>query len=1101
MLACPTPGRGDNFFELGGNSLHALRVLSRVREKFQVGIPLRVLFDSATLAQLASEISAQLAVAADHELQELVRSRQQGPVPLSYSQERMWLIQAMNPATSAYNMAAALWLRGELDVTALSRSVDELLRRHEILRTRIQTHEGAPVQVVDPWRRDTLHCVDMRGAAHARDAAVELVTAGANAVYDLERDPACRAWLVRTADDTHLLAFGMHHVAGDQWSLGILGRELALLYAHGANADAAGLAPLPVSYADFSRWQRGPDFTRHYNHQLEFWRTRLAGLPALAMPTDHPRPALWTMNGATLERQLPADLLRRLEQLARDSDCTGFMVLFAAFTSLLSRVAGQCDIAVGVPVANRSHHSTENIVGTFVNTIVLRTDLAGNPSFRELLGRIRDTTLDAFANQDVPFDRLVQEIGQRGDRSRPPLAQVMFNVANAPMRGIELPGIEARDQLLQRGGSQFEFSFSIDTERTERLFVQYNTDLFEPESMERLADQYVQLLESAIGLPQTRIGDLVLLPPEQRAALKRFNETDRPDWRALTVPRLFCEQVRRAPQRVAVCCGEQSLTYRELDERSESLARQLHAAGAAPGVVVAVCLQRSVELLVALLAVQKSGAAYLPLDRDFPAARLNFMLADSSAAILVTAGALPSGVVPPAGTSLLDIAEHSGVDERSASGTEPAPDDTAYVIYTSGSTGLPKGVVVTHASLANLLCSMRERPGMRESDVLAAVTTISFDIAGLELYLPLIVGARIELVTGQQSGNGEALAQMLDRRGVTVMQATPATWRILVESGWRGNRTFRAWCGGEALSRCLADDILERAGELWNLYGPTETTIWSTVARIDRDRTPISIGEPLANTTVHVVDDAGGLCPVGVAGEICIGGVGVARGYLARDALTAERFVADPFAQAAGLRMYRTGDRGYRASDGRLYCLGRADQQVKVRGFRIELGEIEQALGEHPAVLHAVVTVHEARADDRRIVAYVVFRDGEQATASDIKRFLQDRLPRHCIPALVMFLQTLPMTPNAKVDRNALPDPFCAQDTGPGDSDPPMSETEGWLAGVWREVLRVPAVAPRDNFFDLGGHSLLALRVARLVESAGVGSWIRACCSSTTCAA
>ncbi len=569
--------------------------------------------------------------------------------------------------------------------------------------------------------------------------------------------------------------------------------------------------------------------------QLSFWTQQLANLPTVDLPTDFTRPKVWTMNGSFYQRQIPPALFNAIGTLARSAGSTMFMTLFTGFATLLQRISGQTDIPIGVPVANRTHSAIEGLVGTFVNTVVLRADLQGDPEFRELLARIRGTALDAFANQDVSFDRLVQEIGQRGDRSRAPLAQVMFNVTNAPMRDIEFSGLTWENVLLDRGGAQFELTFAVDTEITHNLTVEYNTDLFERATIERLVGQYFTILEAAAEAPQRRISRLPTLPAEQWASLQAWNATTVSWPSSAPLPRLFESQVVRSANDVAICFEGSSLTYAELNTRANELAHVLVSAGVQRGAMVAVCMRRSPRLLISLLAVQKSGGTYVPLDPEFPVERLAYMLSDSGAKVLLSSGDLPAGLEVPAGIAVIDAVALS--EQPQSAPTEnlpdaPGPQDAAYVLYTSGSTGRPKGVVVSHGALANFLCSMRERPGLSPTDVLAAVTTVSFDIAGLELYLPLIVGARIELVSKQVATDGPALAELLDSSGATLLQATPATWRMLIEAGWQGSKQCRALCGGEAVSRSLADGILERVSELWNMYGPTETTIWSTVERV-----------------------------------------------------------------------------------------------------------------------------------------------------------------------------------------------------------------------------------------------------------------------------
>jgi nonribosomal peptide synthetase DhbF len=1079
-------GRSDDFFASGGHSLLALQVVARVRDVFRLELPLKTLFDSPTLELLCARIDQVLASGAARQSDAIVRLNWEGrPAPLSYSQERMWLIQTINPANTAYNMGVALRIRGKADIAALSASFDDLRLRHEILRSRIQLIDDRPYQLIEPWVAGSLRVDDLSGRADADAAALELVNVDLRQVFDLSNESVVRARVIKIAEDSFVFGLVLHHIAGDQWSMGVFGRELTILYNRRRAGTSAALDPLPVSYLDFAHWERSGVSQSQSERQLGFWTRQLENLPTVDLPTDFTRPKVWTMNGSFYQRQIPPTLFTALGKLARSAGSTMFMTLFAGFASLLQRISGQTDIPIGVPVANRTHSAVEGLIGTFVNTVVLRADLHGDPEFRELLTRIRAIALDAFANQDVSFDRLVQEIGQRGDRSRAPLAQVMFNVTNAPMRKIELAGLSWQPVILDRGGAQFELTFAVDTEVTHNLTVEYNTDLFERTTIERLVGQYFTLLEAAAAAPETRISRLPTLPAEQWDRLRTWNATQASWPSAATLPGLFESQAARSAHAVAVTFEGSSLTYGDLNSRANELAGALVTAGAQRGSMVAVCMRRSSHLLISLLAVQKSGATYVPLDPEFPVDRLAYMLSDSGAGVLLSSGELPSGLEVPVHIAVVDAAAISG--RPLCAGVEnlpfaPDPQDAAYVLYTSGSTGRPKGVVVSHGALANFLNSMRERPGLSSSDVLAAVTTVSFDIAGLELYLPLIVGARIELVSKQVATDGAALAGLLDGSGATFLQATPATWRMLIEAGWQGSKHCRALCGGEAVSRRLADDILERVAELWNMYGPTETTIWSTVEQVERGSAAINIGRPIANTQVHILDAAGEIAPIGVTGEICIGGAGVATGYHRRPALTAERFTPDPYSGVPGSRLYRTGDLGRWGPDGKLYHLGRSDHQVKIRGFRIELGEIEKALGAHPAIQHAVAAVREAGPEDPRLVAYVTFHEGDDVTITDLKRFLRNQLPDYMIPSIVVTLVSMPLTPNGKVDRAALPDPFAGHAPEPTADGALTTSMERLLAQAWQTVLKIERVGALDNFFELGGYSLLSLRVAKIIE-------------------
>lgn len=1081
-------GRTDDFFDMGGHSLTALQVASRARDAFGVELPLIDLFEARTLEALAGQIDrAVLSKQYAPRLAALRPISSNEPAPLSYSQERMWLIQSLNPGTTAYNMAAFARLRGAVDLAALSASFDDLIRRHDILRTSIRTIDDQPMQVVASWTGPPLQIVDLRGVENAEAEASRQALLKAQAPFDLSREPVARMQLFQLDGDVYFMNLVFHHIAADQWSVGVLGRELAALYNGRRRGLPIQLAPLPINYRDYSIWQRSDAFASEFTRQLSYWHAKLANLQTLDLATDHPRPAVWTLNGSFFDQQISPQLFAQIEQFGRAAGSTTFMTLFAGFAALLHRLTGQRDIPIGVPVANRSHSSMEGLVGTFVNTVVLRNDLTGDPGFGELLRRTRITALDAFSQQDVSFDRLVQELGQRGDRSRAPLVQVLFNVTNAPMHGAEFDGVTLEPLPMDRGGAQFELSFSIDTEITHKLSIEYNTDLFEHATVKRLAAQYLTLLEAATAEPLRRISTLPLLPAEQRATLLAWNSTQAAYSRTEMFPRIFEAQVRKSPQAIAISFAGTQMSYGEVNASANILARQLCELGAKPGTLVALCVSRSPLLLISLLAIQKSGAGYVPLDPEFPAERLSYMLIDSGSELLLTSGDLPAGVEVPAEVRTLDAATAIKNTAGCAENLERAAvwQDIAYVIYTSGSTGRPKGVAIAHGALLNFLCSMRERPGLSSTDVLAAVTTISFDIAALELYLPLMVGARIELVSRQDSADGHALRRLLAASGATVLQATPATWRMLLEVEWSGAETFRALCGGEALSRTLADGILERVGELWNMYGPTETTVWSTLEQIGRNAGAISIGRPIGNTQVHILDAGGQLVPIGAVGEICIGGDGVANGYHRRPALTAERFVPDidaGTAGAAGRRLYRTGDRGRWAGDGKLYHLGRMDNQVKIRGFRIELNEIEEVFGAHAEVRQVVVVVREAQADDARLVAFVAYHEGQDLTTGDVKRKLRLQLPEYMVPSIIVPVTSMPLTPNGKVDRAALPNPFGNAARAVPGHEPPATATERIIADIWKTVLKVEQIDAEDNFFELGGYSLLSLRVAKMVK-------------------
>jgi amino acid adenylation domain-containing protein len=1079
--------RNDSFFELGGHSLLGARLIARVRAELGVALPLRTLFEEATPAGLAGRIDRVRREKTADELPELTR-RQDMLAPLSFAQQRMWFLDQLEPGNTAYLIPGALTLEGDLDVAALGRALSQIVRRHEVLRTVFRVRDGTPYQEVRPAPDLTLAIEDLR-ALPERERQTEArrrALAGSREPMHLAEGPLLRVNLLREGERRHVLVVVVHHAVFDGWSGAVLMRELATLYAAERRGHAAPLSELPVQYADYAVWQRqwlrGDALAR----ELSYWRERLAGAAvSLELPTDRPRPPVVTYRGARTAFVLSKPLHQRLAQLSRREGATLFMTLLAAFQVLLSRYSGQNDVVIGTPVANRTRPELEGLIGFFVNTLVLRTQLTPEDSFRELLRRVREVCLGAYAHQDLPFERLVEALSPPRDTSRNPVFQVMFALQNMELPALELPGLSVEPFEFERTTAQVDLTlYVMETAEGLRGTLEYSTDLFERQSIERLAAHWQCLLAHVVEAPDTPIAQLRLLEAaEQDEWLRTVNETRRAYPREATVLDLFRAQVERRGERVAVQYSGTELSYLDLETRSNRLARHLQSLGVAPGALVGLCLERSADIVVAILATWKAGAAYLPLDPSFPSERLDYMLQDSAAKALVTQSSLRERLTAVSALQVVEVdSDRATIDMLSALALPAAAeaDRRAYVIYTSGSTGRPKGVEVPHRALTNFLCSMAKEPGIGENDVLLAVTTISFDISLLELFLPLTVGARLVVAPSDTTADGRQLAQLLTACNATAMQATPSSWRLLIAAGWNGHTSFKALCGGEAFPPDLAKELCERCGEVWNMYGPTETTVWSTCERIVDPAAPISIGRPIANTAVYVLDREGQPVPPLVAGELFIGGDGVALGYLNRPELTAERFVRDAFAGTAGARMYRTGDQARWLPDGRLQHLGRLDSQVKIRGFRIELGEIETALRNHPDVRESAASVWDAAPGDQRLVAYVVAHSGSPAVA-DLRKHLRAALPDYMIPQHFVDLAALPLTPNGKLDRKALPPPV--RPAGDRvDANPPQGPSEELIAAVWKEVIGDVRVSRTDNFFDLGGHSLLAIRAIALIE-------------------
>jgi amino acid adenylation domain-containing protein len=911
--------------------------------------------------------------------QAIPRIERRESLPLSFAQERLWFLDRLVPDSAVYNVPMGFRLVGALDVLALQRCLREVLHRHEPLRTHFETVQGRPVQVVEPAASLEMPLVDLRGLPEsAREPeARRLCMKEAQRSFNLGHDLMLRASLFRLGETKHILFVNMHHIASDGWSRGLLFRELRSLYGAFVEGKPSPLPELPVQYADFAAWQRECLQGEVLEKELSYWRKQLEGASALLeLPTDRPRPATQSYRGALMQCELPKPLSVALGELSRCEGATLFMTLLAAFQTLLSRYTGDDVILVGSAIAGRNRTEIEPLIGFFVNTLVLRGDLSGNPSFRALLARTREVALGAYAHQDLPFERLVEELHPERNLSHSPLFQVMFLLQNAPQEAAQLPGLEVTPIVLDSGTSKFDLTLFV-TEREGALqaVAEYNTDLFEAETIRRMLGHYQILLEGIVSDPEQRLSDLPLLTSAERhQLLVEWNQTQQDYPRKKSVHELFEEQVERTPEATAVIFEDKQLTYRQLNERANQLAHHLQKLGVGPDTLAGICVERSLEMVVGLLGILKAGGAYVPLDPAYPKERLAFMIEDAGMAVLLTQTSLLASLPgEQLGVLCIDRAwDVIGAEGRENLPAASVPENLAYVIYTSGSTGRPKGVMVQHGAVVNFLHSMRQEPGLNTQDTLLAVTTLSFDIAGLEIFLPLSVGAQVVVASREVASDGALLSAELERTSATVMQATPATWRLLLESGWKGNRELKILCGGEAMPRELADQLLDRCGSLWNMYGPTETTIWSAVLKVQAGGAIVPIGRPVANTSIYLLDTQLDPVPIGVVAELHIGGVGLARGYLHREELTREKFIPDPFNCSSGARLYKTGDLARYLPDGTIECLGRLDHQVKIRGFRIELGEIETTLNRHPAVMTAAVLASEDNAGDKRLIAYVV---------------------------------------------------------------------------------------------------------------------------------
>ncbi|HET7230631.1 MAG TPA: amino acid adenylation domain-containing protein [Longimicrobium sp.] len=1144
LLDAEAIGATGHFFHLGGHSLMATRLSARVRAAFGVELPLRAVFEHPTLAALAANIDARRQPEPRDEpparpgsLAPAHPAEAEKVYPVSFAQRRLWLLEQIEPGNTAYNIAGGLRLRGRLDVAALERALGEIVRRHETLRTRIETRGDEPVQVVSPPAHFHFPTIEAPGAGDDELARM-LSDEGARAM-DLARGPLFRATLVRGAADDHALLWTVHHAMSDGWSTGIILSELAALYQAFAAGRPSPLPPLPLQYGTHAERERERFAGDGLDREVRWWKETLAGAPALLeVPTDRPRPAVQSYRGSSFFFHLPAGTGTRVEALARGEGATAFMVLLGAFDAVLARWSGQTDLVVGTPIAGRATVEVEPLIGFFANTLALRADLGGDPTFRELLARTRDASFDAFEHQALPFERLVEELAPERSLGHAPVFQVMLAYQNMPRGQGGWPGVDVSIIPRELHAAKFDLSVSLalSGDGVEGL-AEYATDLFNRGTVERFLGHFGTLLNAALAAPDARLSALPLLRADERAELLRLSagptaERDP----SLTLHGLFEAQAARTPDAPAVTFDGASRTYAELDAAANRVAHLLRARGAGAETPVAVVMERSPEMVVALHGILKSGAFYVPIEPDHPAERIAWMLEDSGARIILTQQRWME--ILPGWVDAVALDDPAALDGFASSpvAVDADPDALAYVIYTSGSTGRPKGAGNTHRAVANRVLWMQETFGLGADDVVLQKTPFGFDVSVWEFFWPLMAGARLAVAAPGAHREPARLSDAIRRERVTTLHFVPSMLQLWVDDASAAECATlrRVISSGEALPADLRDRFLAWLPrvELHNLYGPTEAAVdvtWHPCAPGD-DEPAVPIGRPIANTRIHVLDAAGALAPVGVPGELFIAGVQVGRGYQHRPSLTAERFVPDPFSQAPGARMYRTGDRARwqlpatmparesakadfgpllprihspgrppEAPEPALEYLGRLDFQVKLRGLRIEPGEIEAALAAEPAVRQAVAGVRPGPAGDPQLVAWVVAAEGRSIVEDSLRETMGRRLPRHMVPAVFVVMDALPLTPSGKVNRAALPDPGAREVS----FIPPTTPVEEVLAGIWGEVLRRDqAVGAGDDFFALGGHSLLAtLVVSRVRDRLGVELPLRAVFESPRLAA
>ncbi|HSU83943.1 MAG TPA: amino acid adenylation domain-containing protein, partial [Thermoanaerobaculia bacterium] len=1104
LLGVERIGVEDDFFALGGHSLLATQAISRVRQAFGVELPLRTFFAAPSVASMAAEISRLRLGGGEADVPPIVPVPRDGRrLPLSFAQERLWFLDRLEARALAYNEAAAFRLEGPLDTAAFRGALDEILLRHESLRTTFPEVDGEAVQVIQPPVPFEIPVIDLR--ALPRDLHGEevhrLALSQALRRFSLAHGPLVRGLLMRLGENDHAVLFSFHHIVFDGWSIGVFVRELSALYRARIAGVPASLPPLAIQYADFAAWQRGWLQGEVLERQVAWWRGQLTGAAVLELPTDRPRPILAQAPSGLLHPLLRPSLTEPLRAFSRDHGATLFMTLLAGFQALLHRHTGQTDISVGTPIANRNHGDVEKLIGFFVNMLVLRTDLSGDPGFGDLVDRVRQTALGAYDHQSVPFAKLVEELRPERDLRHTPLFQVGFQVLNVPQSPLELPGITLHPLSFAARSAKSDLDLTL-TDAADRLsgVLDYNAELFDATTMERFLAHLEQLLLGAMDDPARRLSELPLLTAGERSQLAiEWNDTASASADPPCLHHWIARRIAEAPEALAAVCEDRRLTFGDLGRRSASLALRLREHGVGPEVPVVLFLDRSVEAIAGFVGILEAGGVYVPVDPAYPAERIAWILEDCKAPVVVTtsdlAGRLPNG----APAVLLDelgggapLPEAGGAMGE-GSGVRSLADHPAYIIYTSGSTGRPKGVVVRHGAVVNLARALRETVYREEAGPLRVGVNVSFSFdASIQQLIQLAWGHSLHVLPQHVRLDPVALVDTVRRQRIDVLECSPSQLRQLLAAGLGDGGEDAApalvTVGGEAVDADLRDAALSRSHQgrtrFWNVYGPTECTVDTTATPFMADTPPTRIGRPLPNVRVHVVAAAGSLspgklAPLGVPGELRIGGAGLARGYLGRPDLTAERFVPDPFSGDSGARLYRTGDLVRQLPDGSLDFLGRLDHQVKVRGYRIELGEIEAALSALPGVREAVVVAKSDRSagspGDLHLVAYVT---GEVDTAA-LRQALRDKLPDFMLPSAIVALPALPLTPSGKVDRKALPEP----DSGPAPGFvAPRTAVEEVLAEIWAELLGIAHIGAHDNFFERGGHSLLAVLLMARIE-------------------
>jgi len=1090
VLGVEKIGIYDNFFELGGHSLLATQLLSRARETFQVPMELGEIFESPTIFAIGRKIDDLRLTAKGISVLPLVPVPREGDLPLSFAQQRLWFLDQLEPDSPFYNIPTALRLTGSLNLDVLEQSIHEIVDRHESLRTTFQSKDGKPYQVIADTLELPIEKIDLSSLPeNEREAGVlKLAKEDAQKPFNISEGPLLRCTLVQVDELDFVILFNMHHIISDAWSVGVLIREVAALYEAYLTGKKSPLDALPLQYADFANWQRNWLAGEVLETQLSYWRHQLEGAPPmLELATDRPRPAVQSFHGATVNYQIPRDVTIALKELSQQEEVTLFMTMLAAFQTLLFRYTGQNDISVGTPIANRNRVETENLIGFFVNTLVMRTVIPGDSSFRELMSQVRDVSLGAYAHQDIPFEMLVEELQPQRDLSHTPLFQVMFVFQNAPVQNIELSDLTIKPIEAESGTAKFDLSIVLN-EAEDGIVVsfEYNTDLFDESTVEKLFHNFDIMLQGIVADPDQVVANLpVLTDQEKQQMLEEWNatEADFPDDKCVHEQFTHLAQLNQGA--IAATYEGQQLSYHELNQRANQLGRYLQELGVKPDVPVGICMERSLEMVIGIMGALKAGGAFLPLDPAYPPERLEYMMEDSEIPVLLTQHLLVDNL-PKNGAKIVALDTELENIVSTYSDTDipihTTPASLAYIIYTSGSTGKPKGTMLGHRGLCNLARAQQQAFDIQLGTKILQFSSLSFDAAVWETVMALLNHATLCLAPREQLASGQGLVAVMRDQNINTVTLPPSVVAVMPEESLRDLKVMVT--AGE---KCTAEIVSKwgKGRKFFNAYGPTETTVCASMLHVTSHyRQGPPIGTPINNFQLYILDANWQPVPIGVAGELCVGGVGLARGYLKRPDLTADSFIPNQYGEEPGKRLYRTGDLVRYLPDGNIEFLGRIDHQVKVRGFRIELGEIEAVLGEHENVLDVIVLVREDVPGDKRLVAYLVAEPESDVKVVELRNYLRGRLPDYMVPSFFFILDEFPLTPNGKVDRKALPVPDQSRPELESEYIEPRTDNEKKLAAICAELLNLEKVGVYDSFFDLGGHSLLATQfISRLRDA------------------